>query len=79
MILIITNRTDQTADWLILELERRAADYVRFNTEDFPTAASLVWDGDGATTLAWADTRLDLNRVSAVWYCPCSRQTPQVC
>jgi len=29
MLLIVTNREDYTADWLILELQRRGAPFVR--------------------------------------------------
>lgn len=68
MILIITNRTDQTADWLILELERRGTRYVRFNTEDFPAATSLEWTSEGTTTVRWRDTNVDLTAVTAVVY-----------
>ncbi len=44
MILIVTNRQDQTADYLILELKKRKADYLRFNTEDFPHSVRLLWE-----------------------------------
>jgi len=43
MLLIVTNRQDQTADFLILELKSRKADFIRFNTEDFPTTILLNW------------------------------------
>jgi len=66
--LIITNRTDQTADWLILELERRGTTYARFNTEDYPVAASLIWTSDGRAALGWRDKVIDLSTVTAVWY-----------
>lgn len=36
MILIVTNREDITADFVVLELRKRREDFVRFNTEDFP-------------------------------------------
>ena len=68
MILIITNRTDQTADWLILELEGRGTPYVRFNTEDFPAATSLEWTSEGTERLQWRDTSVDLAAVTAVLY-----------
>ena len=70
MILIVTNRTDQTADWLILELEQRGTPYVRFNTEDFPGATSLEWTSGGTATvrLRERETTLDLADVAAVVY-----------
>jgi glutathione synthase/RimK-type ligase-like ATP-grasp enzyme len=43
VILIVTNRGDFTADWLVAELESRRARFVRFNTEDYPTSALLTW------------------------------------
>ena len=36
MILIVTNREDITADFVVLELKKRKEDFIRFNTEDFP-------------------------------------------
>ena len=46
VILIVTDRSDQTADWLILELERRGTPFLRFNTEDYPVTARLIWGND---------------------------------
>jgi glutathione synthase/RimK-type ligase-like ATP-grasp enzyme len=68
MILIVTNRSDQTADWLILELRRRRASYARFNTEDYPAHVRLRWSLNGEATLAWADKHIRLRDVTAVWY-----------
>jgi hypothetical protein len=36
MILIVTNREDITADFVVLELKKRKEAFIRFNTEDFP-------------------------------------------
>ena len=36
MILIITNKEDLTADYVVLELTRRNIPFFRFNTEDYP-------------------------------------------
>lgn len=69
MLLVVTSREDLTADWLILELEKRATDFVRFNTEDFPTRTRLVWRPSGATLqLEASGLSVDLAEVSAVWY-----------
>ncbi len=68
MILIVTNRADHTADWLILELERRSAPFFRFNTEDFPSATLLGWT-PGETRLVMSNgRRLELGDVQSVWY-----------
>ena len=42
MILIITNKTDYTADYVILALKRRGIEFARFNTEDYPTRTDLA-------------------------------------
>jgi hypothetical protein len=67
-LLIITNRSDFTSDFLVLELERRGAAFVRFNTEDYPTRTRVSWTESTGTELTIADRRLDLSRVPAVWY-----------
>ena len=71
MILIVTNRQDQTADFLILELKRRKAEYLRFNTEDFPQRVRVVWElknqePDGY--LAFPNRHLQFSQIKSVWY-----------
>src|SRR5689334_14207097 len=71
MILIVTNRQDQTADFLILELKSREADYVRFNTEDFPRSVFLNWkirDGFLNGYLTFPKKQIDLGDIKSVWY-----------
>jgi len=68
VILIITNRADHTADWLILELERRSAPFFRFNSEDFPSATSLDWTPDEARLAVSSGRQLELGDVRSVWY-----------
>jgi len=41
MILVVTNKEDYTADFAILEMQRRGISYIRFNTEDFPQAITV--------------------------------------
>lgn len=41
MILVVTNKRDYTADFLILEMKRRGLEFLRLNTEDFPQSARL--------------------------------------
>lgn len=72
MILIVTNRSDFTADWLVAELDRRAAQFVRFNTEDYPTSARLIWSADttgvaASVTEAGSGSWLSAD-VTTVWY-----------
>ena len=71
MLLIVTNRQDQTADFLIIELKNRKADYIRFNTEDFPRSIIMKWnmkDGilDGYFT--FPRRRIYLNEITSIWY-----------
>jgi hypothetical protein len=68
VLLIVTSRADYTADWLILELEKRGARYVRFNTEDFPASVGLRWRGDGGGELRFGSRVVDLESVGAAWY-----------
>jgi hypothetical protein len=68
LLLIVTNRDDLTADWLILELHRRGSSFVRFNTEDYPTRVQFSWSvGEGQLVLADGQ-RVPLRSISAVWY-----------
>jgi len=69
MILIVTNRQDQTADFLILELKSRKADYVRFNTEDFPNKVAMNWQiksGQIDGYLTFTKRRIYLNEITSV-------------
>lgn len=71
MIVIITNREDYTADFLILELQRREADYVRFNTEDFPRSVQVVWqigESDVQGYFSFPSGRVSFSDVQSVWY-----------
>src|SRR5258705_9223689 len=44
MLLIVTNKSDYTADFLIVELIRLGIEYARFNTEDFPRSTRISID-----------------------------------
>jgi glutathione synthase/RimK-type ligase-like ATP-grasp enzyme len=65
--MLVTHREDLTADWLVVELHRRGAPFVRVNTEDYPTRCTLCW-----TPLeAWlqvGEKRLHASEVDAVWW-----------
>ncbi len=71
MIVIVTNREDYTADYLILELQRRRVEYVRFNVEDFPQRASIVWSLRGGKLDGHFDfprRRVDFGEITSIWY-----------
>lgn len=68
MILVVTNRDDFTADWLILELVKRGTPFLRFNTEDYPNQVEFQWSPHGPGTLKLSDVRYDLSEFKAVWY-----------
>lgn len=67
MLLLVTNSDDLTADWLVLELQRRQAAFVRFNTDDYPIEATLHWTTTDAR-LEIGDTLIRASEVSAVWW-----------
>jgi glutathione synthase/RimK-type ligase-like ATP-grasp enzyme len=52
---------------LILELEARGANFVRFNTEDYPERVGVAWDLDACRfEFGQGTTRLD--DIGAIWY-----------
>jgi len=72
MILIVTNRRDFTADFVILELNHRGIPYFRLNTEDFPTHVSLsIQEASSSKTeleLTVQGNPIDLSRIKSVWF-----------
>lgn len=70
MILIVTNKTDLTADYLIIALKDLNYDFVRFNLEDFPQHAQLLWDpsGPSGSFLRLPTGELPLSEITSVWY-----------
>lgn len=69
MILIVTNRKDFTADFVILGLREQNIEFLRFNTEDFPQKASFVYSyPDNANRLYFSDKNLNLSNVNSIWY-----------
>lgn len=67
MVLLVTNRDDLTADWLVLELQRRRIAHVRFNTEDFPSRCSLRWTPAGSA-LTLGGVALNSDAIGSVWF-----------
>lgn len=71
MIIIVTNRLDQTADFLILELQKRQAQYLRFNTEDFPQRVQIVWQMDGTDIdgyFLFPKGKIRFKDIRSIWY-----------
>lgn len=69
MILIVTSRTDYTADYLILRLNDLRLPYVRFNTEDFPFDATCsLGSAQERLCLQKAVRQVNLAEVRSVWY-----------
>lgn len=68
MVLVVSNRDDLTADWLLVELHRRGAQVVRFNTEDYPRDVALTWNPAAGGKLQLPDAAIALVDVEAVWY-----------
>jgi RimK-like ATP-grasp domain len=68
VLLIVTQRDDYHADWVILELRARGVPFLRFNTEDYPTAVDLAWSSAGEAHLTIRGQRHSLAGVDAVWY-----------
>jgi glutathione synthase/RimK-type ligase-like ATP-grasp enzyme len=68
MLLIVTQRGDYHADWVVLELHARGLPFLRFNTEDYPTKTTLEWTGSGTAHLNLHGQRQSLSEVESVWY-----------
>jgi len=66
--LIVTNRGDHTADFLVREFERRQVPFLRLNTEDFPSDVILRWSSDGDHELRSAGHAYPLSEFPSVWY-----------
>ena len=71
MILIITNKEDYTADYLILELQRRGVKYWRFNTEDFPNEIQIdIGINDNLSSGKFFSPKGEFyfSSISSIWY-----------
>ena len=71
MIFIVTNKGDYTADFLILELHQRGIEFVRFNTEDFPTKCSIsisIEPNSIAGTIVCDGHRVEISTIRSIWY-----------
>lgn len=71
MILIVTNREDYTADFAILEMQRRGISYIRFNTEDFPQRTSVTARFGNSGLEGHFDTpkrKVHFDEIDSVWF-----------
>jgi MvdD pre-ATP grasp domain len=71
MLLIVTNKQDYTADFLILGLKTAQIPFVRFNTEDFPNTTKLtitLEDGLLSGILRTEIGTYHLHDFTSVWY-----------
>ena len=74
MILIVTNKQDFTADFVILKLQQLRIPFIRLNTEDFPQhiATTLKFThGNGSPQVGHVTTDMmsfNLSDISGVWY-----------
>lgn len=67
-ILILTNKLDIAADWVVRELEHRRAAFIRLNTEDLPRSR-VSWQRDGGCSIETESGRsCDISTVSAAWF-----------
>lgn len=69
-ILLVTNREDYTADFVVLELQRRNLSYVRLNTEDIPSLVAINWSlGDqNENYIEYKQKKIALNEITSIWY-----------
>lgn len=66
--MVLTNKLDISADWVVRELSHREADFVRLNTEDLP-AGLIEWRSNGEWKITTATGQsIESLCVSAVWY-----------
>ena len=73
MILIVSNRTDVTADFVVRELTRRGVEFARLNTDEFPQhgLGRITFPGGiREASIRWVnrDRTLEWRDVTAVWY-----------
>jgi hypothetical protein len=67
VLVLVSNREDLTADWLVLELERRDEPFVRLCTEDYPSKIRIGWTLNDAA-LELGESTLAAEDVTAVWW-----------
>lgn len=68
MIILLTNREDITADYVVLELRRRKVDFFRFNTEDFPLKVTLSLNYSDGSFFQTTNRTIPLSDIQSIWY-----------
>jgi len=69
LIALFTNQRDLTTDFIVLELQRRSAPYVRINTETLPVgAAALGFRTRDDWRLTLGDSRIDGSDIRAAYF-----------
>ena len=71
MILLLTNRQDITADYVVCELKRRNLKYIRFNTEDFPenVLGNIKFrDKTLNGSLEFRDVSVPFQSIESIWF-----------
>lgn len=72
MILVITNKSDITADYLIVALKKRRIPFYRFNSEDFPRLlqVELLLPQGKIFFFPYHNRgkKIELGRIKSVWY-----------
>jgi glutathione synthase/RimK-type ligase-like ATP-grasp enzyme len=70
-IVIITNREDITADYVVMELTKRNVPFFRFNTEDFPHDVSMSFNlaqGCIGGQFKSRELTLPFHDITSIWY-----------
>src|SRR5437016_6777582 len=70
-ILLVTTKVDVTADYVVLALEKRAADFYRLNTEDLPEVVTSSFEISGDSAAWWwscLEEDVGLSDDRAVWF-----------
>lgn len=71
MILLVTNKNDLTADFLVLEFHKRNKNFVRFNTEDYPEKVKVSWKFTGGKLegfFSFPGRKILFEEIKSIWY-----------
>ncbi len=68
-IILVTTADDLAADLIVLHLRRRSVNFVRFNQEDFPARARLVWRAaEGLGNIAFGQEVINCGDIGSAWF-----------
>ena len=68
-VLLLTERKDLAADLLVHRLREKNISFLRFNSEDFPSAVNLSWTPAGELILIpKSGLPVSLQKVRSAWY-----------